>query len=152
MQNIPLKLAALALASIMFVPLAAADPPANDDQANAELILPVVGGAEADTREATHGPEETGANCFMGKTVWYTLVVLVPTTVTTDGSSYDTKLAAYNDAGDMVACDDDGGEGLRSRIQIDAPGIYSIQAGGYGSSWTGIYASGDLIISQAPVA
>lgn len=82
----------------------------------------------------------------MGATVWfsYTPVDSGFLIVDTDGSSYDTVLAAYRGSPfplTQLACDDDSGLGLASLIAfpVTAGVTYYIQAGGFGGQ-TGVLA------------
>lgn len=142
MNNFSLKIVGALIAAIMLVPAVAAEPPMNDNRADAALLLLM---AEADTREATTEAGERLSTCTsVGKTVWYTVVVVAPIVIDTEGSNFDTTLAAF-DGDDMVACNDDGGSGLLSRMVLDTPGVYSVQLGGY-NGWFGA-AAGDAVVN-----
>ncbi len=63
----------------------------------------------------------------------------------TNGTGFDTVLAVKDGCGDEVACDDDGGEGNRSRVVFDAePGrLYAITVDGYRAQ------AGDIVLNLA---
>jgi len=62
--------------------------------------------------------------------------------ITTDGSSFDTLLLIYHGCeGTEIACNDDGGEGLRSRLTLtaEAGDIYFLVVDGYSSFSSGAF-------------
>ncbi|HLE47085.1 MAG TPA: hypothetical protein VI818_02215 [Candidatus Thermoplasmatota archaeon] len=145
MKNLTLKLAGVLLACVMLVPAVAAAPPANDNKADAAVLVLT---HSVNTSEATVEAGEPTVTCtYVGKTVWYLVVAATPgTIIDTVGSNFDTTLAAFDANGVRVACDDDGGPGLQSKMTIALPGVYWVQAGGY-AGW-GV-ASGNLVINQS---
>jgi hypothetical protein len=62
---------------------------------------------------------------------------------------FDTYLFLLNDAKKLLASDDDGGEGLNSRLFFSPPqtGMYRIQASCFGGTATGRYS---LIVRKLP--
>lgn len=123
--------------------------PANDHFADAANVA--LGSiATATTTTATLEAEEVGPSCgpSIGRTVWYrytptTTRTLVAKTV---GSDYDTILAAYTgeslDALNEVACNDDRGIDLASKIRFTAVAgtTYYFQVGGFWGS------AGELVL------
>jgi hypothetical protein len=62
--------------------------------------------------------------------------------ITTDGSSFDTLLLIYHGCeGTEIACNDDGGEGLRSRLTLtaEAGDVYFLVVDGYSSFSSGAF-------------
>lgn len=129
-------------------------PPQNDDfdQALAITTLPYTdNGSTIDATTAADDPALcAGSGNARGATVWYRLVapasgVLL---VTTQGSSYDTMLAAFGgDRGNltMLACNDDYGGTVQSRIYLnmDAGTIYYIEVADYYADGVG----GNIVLS-----
>jgi Subtilase family len=105
--------------------------------------------ATAETNEPRHGTTTAGTS-----TVWWYWRAPVSGNVVidTNGSNYDTTLAAYS--GNSVSTltlldgDDDGGTGTRSRVTFDAVGgrLYRIAVAGYSTN-TGTIA---LNLAQSP--
>jgi len=95
----------------------------------------------------------------MGRTIWATFTASSNGTVVvdTEGSNYDTALAVYTGdslpALSLVACDDDSGSGLLSRISFAAieGTTYRVQAGGSGGG-TGSLRLNVSLTGQLPVA
>lgn len=60
-----------------------------------------------------------------------------PFRLDTNGSDYDTELGLYDSVGNLIANDDDGGNGVQSLINpgVLAPGSYYLLVGGYNSSF-----------------
>jgi hypothetical protein len=117
--------------TLVVVPVAYAAP-ANDDPSGAVMVTGVPYTDTTDTTDATAGAEdECGA-----ATVWYSFTPDVDGTyaVTTEGSDYDTTLAAYAgdpSGSDAIACNDDTPIGLTSALQLDleAGTTYYFEAG-----------------------
>lgn len=113
--------------------------PANDSFANStQAALGSV--YNATTSQATRQAGEPPASCgVIGKTVWYKLRPATTRTVvaTTAGSNFDTMLAVYRGGSlgtlSQVACNDDAGTGVSSRVRLTLQGgtTYYFQAGGY---------------------
>ncbi len=90
---------------------------------------------------ATDESGETDGNCTLGpdSTLWYSLNAAGSgqVNINTEGSDYDTVLAVYTGTqlNDLVevGCDDDGGTGLLSDLDLNviAGTAYYIQVGGY---------------------
>jgi hypothetical protein len=107
-----------------------------------------------DTTLATLEPGEPQPCAGINRTVWYSFTPSTDVTLIADtvGSSYDTALAVYTGTSlgtlSTVACNDDGGPGLLSRVQFSATAgvTYHFQVGGYFSS------SGHLDFNLALVA
>ena len=128
-------------------------PPPNDNFDAAQSLAYVVATATVDTDCATR---ETGEaehpDSSGGHSVWYRWTAPSDgfVTVTTDGSNFDTILAAYRGSSvanlALVAYDDDGGEDNASRILLNARAgeIYYFAVDGYGS------ASGDAVLNLNP--
>jgi hypothetical protein len=128
--------------------------PTNDDFADAKLMPGVPFTDSRSTTGATLEPSEPRPCAAIGNTLWYSLTPAVDTQIVADtkGSGFDTALAAYT--GDslstlsLVACDDDGGPDLLSRISFvaNAGTTYHFQVGGFFGN------SGSLVFNAAPVA
>jgi hypothetical protein len=109
---------------LLVAPAGAVEPPANDDFDDATAITALPFNDAVDTREATEAdddPDCVGA----GPTVWYALTLDEDSFVEVDtfGSDYDTTLSAYlGERGDLdqIACNDDAGGSLQSRIRFAA--------------------------------
>lgn len=113
------------------------EPPPGNDQCAGALTL--VNGAvvEANISSATSTGDPANSCGFpVVKGIWYKVRLDVATSIvlSTQGSDFDTSLAVYRgdcDGLDLVACDDDGGSGLTSRLSFTAAGgaTYYILAG-----------------------
>ncbi len=147
---------ALALCAVVFsAPVSAA--PAHDDRADAMAISALPFTHSADTTSATTEVGEGAAACTAGisHTVWYVYTAVAPevVVVNTDASDYDTVLQAFVAMPDgtlsNVACDDDGGTGLRSHMAFEAVSgmTYFIQAGSYSGIWGG--SGGNLVLAAS---
>jgi protocatechuate 3,4-dioxygenase beta subunit len=126
--------------------------PLNDDLVDAAFIFEIPFSVSVPTGGATDEAGETQPCGGIGKTVWYSLFAPGDFTVTisTEGSDYDTVLAAYVYgptspplALQTLACNDDAGGGPTSEIQLQVQaGVeYLFQAGGKNS------ASGNLVFN-----
>jgi len=135
-------LSGLALGTTVLTPVAAfAAAPANDNFANPQIIGN--GGQSSttgNTTEATREAGEPSPNGIPGaRSIWYqwTAPATGQATFTTNGSNFDTTLAAYTGSSlgglSVLAGDDDAGEGLASQIGFSArAGVtYRIQVDGY---------------------
>lgn len=130
--------AVVALLLVVAGPATAAVPD-NDDFDDATPITALPFTDMVDTTEATEAGDDplcAGA----GPTVWYALSLPDDTSVeiNTFGSDYDTTLSAYTgERGDLdqIACNDDSGGGLQSRIRFDAAAgqTYYLMAGAFDS-------------------
>jgi len=130
-------LAVAAVVALVATP-AHAQPPTNDDIANATVIGALPFTDSVDTTEATTAPDDPEC-AGQGATVWYafTPATTVHVVVATFGSDYDTTLSAYTgDPGalNQIACNDDF-RSLQSRISfIAAAGTsYRLMAGSFAS-------------------
>lgn len=134
---------------------ALAAPPPNDDPVGAELIpsagpFPYYSAVTPDISDATTTGEPVPGCAFNGnfsRSIWYVFAPPYSTqyVVATDVSGTtvsDTVLSIYTSAGGAggpfteVACDDDGGAGLQSRLTtgLTAGTTYWIQASMYGTA------------------
>lgn len=131
----------LAMVGVLLVGAAApaAAQPANDDFDDAvPIVLPFED--TVDTTDATQAGDDP-VECFgAGPTVWYRLTPAADTFVeiNTFGSDYDTTLSVYTgDRGSLaeVACNDDTGEGVQSRVRFDAAAgtSYHVMVGAFDS-------------------
>lgn len=114
----------------------------NDNYADAVNILATPFSSSRNTAGAsTEFAEQTWCS-DIGATLWYRYTATTSTTlvIATDGSNFDTVIVVYRGGPETefhqlyaVGCDNNGGEGTTSRLQIDvwAGGTYYIQAGGY---------------------
>jgi hypothetical protein len=116
----------------------AAAPPANDDFAAATPIAGFPFSSSVTTLAATEEPAEPQPLCStVGATAWYRFAPSKRTAVTvdTEGSDFDTVLAAYQGTAAAtlapLACDDDVGAGERVQFEALAGQTYYVQAGGY---------------------
>jgi len=125
----------------------AASPPANDNVANAPFVYVDAASPRqvyaTDTTGATLEPGEARPCGNIGATVWYYLAPYqaVAVTVDTAASNFDTVLAVWELAADvvpsppgggsLVGCDDNGA-GTQSRLSFlaEAGHLYWLQAGG----------------------
>lgn len=130
---------AIALCLAMAGP-AAAVVPDNDDFDDATSISTLPFTDTVDTTDATEAPDDP--ECFgAGPTVWYALTLDEDTFVeiNTFDSDYDTTLSAYTGepgALQQIACNDDAGFSVQSRIRFDAAAgqTYYVMAGSFFSS------------------
>jgi hypothetical protein len=111
--------------------------PNNDDIDQATPITALPFADELDTTEATRAPDDPVC-VGEGPTVWYVLTLDTETRVelNTFGSDYDTTLSAYvGERGSLqeIACNDDVGDGLQSRIRFTAEAgtTYVIMVGAF---------------------
>lgn len=124
--------AALLVLSLGATP-ASAQPPANDDVGAATVVtgLPFVD--SVDTTEATTAPDDPDCS-GQGPTVWYSFTPSEDGFVeaNTFGSNYDTTLSVYRD-GSQLACNDDAGGSLQSRVVFEAEGggTYLVMVGAF---------------------
>ncbi len=123
------------LVAVLALP-AHAQPPANDDQANAVAVTALPTALTADVAEATVEPGEPTFGCVeLSHTVWYTLALPATTTVQVDtaGSDFDTAFVVWpgDTGGDEVACAGDTADGplARASFVAEAGTTYLIQAG-----------------------
>jgi hypothetical protein len=124
------SLVILVTASIVGVQAAAiAAPPTNDDFDSATVVDEIPYEAIQDTSEATVAPDDPVPNCSIGgeATVWYAFTPAEDQRLVagTFGSDYDTVIVAYTGtrgALTRVACNDDTGGDLQSRVSFDAEG------------------------------
>ncbi len=127
--------AAVALLAVLLMPQGAdaGGPPPNDDKANASLVIALPFTDQVDTSGATTEPDEP-KNCNFTATVWYKLTAPFTgrVTINTYGSNFDTGVAAYTQANDLIICNDDY-SGIRSQIAFDVEigQVYWVQAGGF---------------------
>ncbi len=129
------------LAGLLATPALAA--PANDNFASATLLAGTKIARTSDTNVAAtpEGSEPAHAGSAANASIWYrwTPTLSGPTRITTQGSSFDTRLAVYTGAtvsglAEVVSNDDDpDGEVLTSRVRFDAVGgtTYRIVVDGY---------------------
>lgn len=147
-RRIPLVMAALATVILTLAGPAAAAAPDNDDLESATTVTDLPFTDMIDTSEATEAADDP--DCFgAGPTVWYALTLDSDTflEVNTNGSDYDTTLSAYlGERGNLeqIACDDDSGESVRSRIRFDAAAgqTYYLMVGAFGSG-----SGGNLVLT-----
>ena len=116
------------LATLLFVATGASSaqaiPPINDGVDEAVEIFSLPFSDTVDTSEATDAGDPV---CFSegSPTVWYVFTPLADATIEADtfGSEYDTTLSVYTGtpgALDQIACNDDDGGTLQSRVRFDA--------------------------------
>ena len=106
---------------------ALAAPPDNDDLADATVVTALPYSNSQDTSDATTQPTDPD-DCGIGAgpTVWYAFTPAASgrLEVNTFGSDYDTTLYLGTPDGsggvDVLACNDDAGGDLQSRIRFDA--------------------------------
>jgi hypothetical protein len=101
-----------------------AAPPANDDFDHATVIPGLPFSDSLDTTEATTAADDPDC-AGNGHTVWYSFTPAsdVSVVANTFGSDYDTTVSAYTGTrGNLtqIACNDDSGDTLQSRIAFDA--------------------------------
>jgi hypothetical protein len=126
--------AALALLTIFLLPHgASAAAPANDNQADASTVVALPFSDTFNNSNATNETDEP-THCNFSKTVWYKLTSPVTgrLIVETYGSDFDTGVAVYTQANDLIICNDDY-SGVQSEVAFDAQmgQVYWIQTGGY---------------------
>ena len=117
-------------------------PPANDPFANAQAITGASGTTTGTNLNATKETGEPNHFSAGGKSIWYvwTAPRTGTLTVNTNGSNYDTLLAAYTgsavNALTSRASDDDAGDGLQSLISfpVTAGTTYRIAVDGYNAA------------------
>lgn len=138
------------------MPAALAVPPANDDFANATVVTEPLPFTDAiNTSEATTASDDP--DCVgQGPTVWYAYTPSTSFRVegNTFGSDYDTTLSAYTGtqgALTQIACNDDAGGSLQSRVRFD------VTAGTPIFFMVGAFASGpggnlEFMVQEAPPA
>jgi hypothetical protein len=109
---------------IMTVGIAAAQPPTNDDIANATVVteLPFAVGP-IDTGEATAAVDDP-QDCYNNGSNWYTFTPTanISIEVNTIGSEYDTTLGVYTGSPDslsLIGCNDDFYD-FQSAVRFDA--------------------------------
>jgi hypothetical protein len=138
-------------------------PPANDDCANAEVLIPSTTGAEVWVTGTTIGNtasgEVTTAGCGSfgsGRDVWYSVEVpalgdITITTQASEGSSLtDTTISVYSGTcgvmGIQIECDDDGGTGNFSEIVLTgqtAGAILYVRVQEYGAAASRVFGPQD---------
>ncbi len=116
-------------------------PPANDDYQNAEAVSNVTSLA-FDTTEATFdGPG--GCIFNSNRNIWYcyTATCTGCVTISLCGSSFDTKLAVYDEcsstptSGNILRCNDDFcGQQSEVKLTVNAGNKYLIEVGGFSTS------------------
>ena len=120
---------------------AQAAAPANDNCANAEAVGNVTNKYFSTVDATFDGPNASG-QCMYSPDIWYCYTATCDGDVTVSlcGSSFDTKLAVYNECecpatiARLIDCDDDTC-GLQSEVTFAAQcgNQYLIQVGGYGA-------------------
>ncbi len=129
-------LAAGVLLAASTVPAQAADPPPNDDLANATVVTALPTTLSADVSAATTEEGENLSACFeVSHTVWYALTLPRADVVEIDtaGSDYDTALVVWPETtdGDVVTCVADTTTSLQARASFSAEAgrTYLVQVG-----------------------
>lgn len=134
------------LATLLPAGAALAQPPGNDDVADATLVTAIPYEDVVDVSEATIEEGEPVETCApFANTVWYALQLEQTTDVLVDtaGSNYDTALAVWTGSGfgdaTLVACVDDTFFGLQAAVTFtaDAGTTYLVQAGAFGEAFPG---------------
>ncbi len=108
-----------------------------NDRCERATLLPLPGVVSGTTADATNDYQPT---CGSSNAPDVAYVLRNPRTQTvtieTEGATYDPVLHVYRDScqGPALGCDDDGGEGLNSRIVLSnlPPGTYFVVVDGYG--------------------
>lgn len=128
--------------------------PTNDDFDNAITITALPYSDFINTTEATTAPDDPDDCAGLGPTVWY---AYTPSTdmrieANTFGSDYDTALSVYTGTRsdlNQIACNDDAGDGLQSRVTFDAVAgeTYFFMVGAYASGEGGNLA---FTVQEAP--
>jgi len=116
----------IVLIGLMVTPFAAfAQMGGSSDEEEPRFTVPIL--ADGDTAEGAFGPGASTQLYAFNATAGDSVVVTMDAT---DGSSVDARLVLLGTAGQWVATDDDGGEGLNSRIEAEIPtdGSYYIVA------------------------
>lgn len=115
------------------VPQAAMAAPSNDDVAGAVAVSTLPYSDTTETGDATSGPGDSGCGVA---TVWYAFTPGADGRylITTQGSDYDTTLAAFEGpppSGTFLACNDDSSLGVQSVLVLDltAGTTYYFEAG-----------------------
>lgn len=129
----------IALSLLTALPVMAAAPD-NDDRADAIVVANIPYTNTQDTSEATTEDEDPFCS-GQGPTVWYSFTPSedIRLEANTFGSNYDTTLLVAIDAGggdlDVIACNDDAGSDVQSRVRFDAAeGVtYLFMVGAYAS-------------------
>ncbi len=118
-------------------------PPANDACSDA---VPLVEGVPAVGFNCTATDDGSASCAPSNKDVWYTFTAAAgvggggPHVFDTEGSQIDSVLALFNECGGgEVACDDDGGTGLTSRVELSlTPGQrVTIRVADFGNNSSG---------------
>jgi hypothetical protein len=119
---------------------ALAAPPANDDFDHATVIPGLPFSDSLDTTEATTAADDPFC-AGNAHTVWYSFTPSsdVSVVANTFGSDYDTTVSAYTGTRGtltQIACNDDSGDTLQSRIAFDAAAgvTYSLMVGSFDES------------------
>jgi hypothetical protein len=121
--------------------------PANDDFSARRIVSNRIETAIDSNRCATkEGGEPRHVGNNGGSSIWYqwTAPYSGPVVITTDGSSFDTLLAVYRGSNvndlTLVANNDDGGEGVASRVTFAASSntVYQIAVDGYSGAEGGV--------------
>jgi CSLREA domain-containing protein len=125
-------------------------PAPNDLLPNITVIPSIPFRDTQSTTAASRTPDEPAVSCALnvGYTLWYQYTAKESGTlrIQTDGSSFDTVLAIYNTALTQIACNDNHGSDVRSRIDlpVSANTTYIIMVGGNNN------ASGNVTFSVQP--
>ncbi|MBE2271928.1 MAG: PPC domain-containing protein [Anaerolinea sp.] len=110
--------------------------------ASARQIDPADGGviAPGDTEEGRFSTSEPA--------VAYTLTVEAGQSVVVDlmSDDFDSYLVALDEDGNEIATDDDGGDGLNSRLTLNTPGTYTIVAQSLSYRSSGTAAIGNYVL------
>ncbi len=125
---------------------AAAPPPANDDCANASPIGDVTNLPFQTLSATIDGP----LSCNEAPNVWfeYTAPITGAATISLCGSSYDTKMAVFDECGGTeLACNDDYCS-LQSQVSIPVTmgETYLVEVGGYTNS-SGVHSTGEGVLT-----
>lgn len=136
------RLAAACLSAIAFVSSEALAQHPNDECSTAAPLVLGVNGPFDSTGSTVSAPA-WGCGSVTGGDVWYSFATPAGLagrlTIDTEGSTLaDTVLQVFDACGgSSLACDDDGGTGLLSRISINVTGgtTYFARVGGFGSSF-----------------
>ena len=134
-------------------------PPVNDDFSNAVLIPGLPFTTTQSTIGATVEAGEPLPCGLKGSTVWFSVTPPADSQIIVDtaGSLYDTVVAAYTgsavNALTTVACNDNGGPGLTSRIDFAATAgtTYQIQGGGFAGDAGSLTLNVNAVPPPAPI-